>query len=105
MNREGRRLFLGGDVALDLVEFLFKSCQLGLNRLSLEHRRREKRLQQAVIGKLCRANDADCIASLDKARGEHATGCEQSLADWFAVGAQISKKVGGSGVSVLASPV
>ena len=37
-------------MALDLAEFLFKSCQTGLNRLLLGHRRREKRLHYALIG-------------------------------------------------------
>ena len=36
---------LGGDLALDLAEFLFKPCQTGLNRLLLEHRRGEKPIQ------------------------------------------------------------
>lgn len=41
---------LGGDVAFDLAEFLFKSHETGLNRLLLGHRRSEQRLQQALIG-------------------------------------------------------
>lgn len=41
---------LGGDVALDLAEFLLKSCQTGLNQLLLGHRRKEKCVIQALIG-------------------------------------------------------
>lgn len=39
-----------GDVALDLAEFLLKSCQTGLNQLLLGDRRGEKRLHHALIG-------------------------------------------------------
>ena len=57
------------------------------------------------ISALSGANDADGLTSFEKTRDEDTPGREQSLADWFAVGAQISEEVGRSGVSVLASPV
>lgn len=60
---------LGGDVALHLAEFLLKSCQTGLNRVLLEHRRKEKpycfvelriRLIPEVVHKLMDGKDGHC---------------------------------------------